>query len=117
MIRAKAEKSVVEPQHEGKLALAKPYRAFSDSIKHRLDVVRRDRDNAQDFRSRRLQLARLDQFSCENAELLRQINVGRLAKARTRRRRTTLCISSLSASRFSRLPAGRDAPLHARPKD
>jgi hypothetical protein len=51
MTSAKVEKFVVESHHEGKLALADPHRIFSDGIEHWLDIVRRNRDDAQHFHS------------------------------------------------------------------
>jgi hypothetical protein len=54
MIGAKAEKFIVEPQHEGELALAYPHRVFSNGIEHWLNIVRRNRDDAQNFHGCRL---------------------------------------------------------------
>src|SRR5215469_10192631 len=45
----KAKMLVVESPHEGKLPLAYPRRVFRDGIKYWLDIMRRDRDDAQDF--------------------------------------------------------------------
>jgi hypothetical protein len=51
MTGSKAKKFVVESHHEGKPPLAYPRRVLRDGIEHWLNIVRRDRDDAQNFRS------------------------------------------------------------------
>ena len=68
-MRQSAKKFVVESRHEGKLPLAYPRRVFRDGIKYWLDIMRRDRDDAQDFSGFRLQLARLVQLTGEPHDL------------------------------------------------
>src|SRR5215813_10229758 len=116
MTGAKAEKVVIEPGHEGKLASTQPHGAFGDGIEHRLHVSRRSRDDAQNLRARCLQLARLGEFMGLAVELFLQIGGRGTATARGNRllaafelrRPTAADFHSCAVRRCTGLASGHD---------
>jgi hypothetical protein len=56
VMRHEVKQPPVEPKEKAELALAEACRAMRDGVKHRLDVGRRARDDAQDLARRGLLL-------------------------------------------------------------